>query len=59
MLSPQTVLIVYIRGTVKYLYDPKFERRYVLPANNQVTLIGHAVNGAYTASGDRAMQRAS
>jgi hypothetical protein len=59
MLSPQTVLIVYIRGTVKYLYDPKFERRYVLPANNQVTLIGHAVNGAYTASSDRAIQRAN
>lgn len=53
MLSKQVVLVVYVRGIVKYLNDPKFEALYVLPANNQVTLLGHAVNGAYVAYGDR------
>lgn len=53
MLSDAVVLVVYVRGIVAYLNDPKFEQVYVLPANNQVTLLGHAVNGAYVAYGDR------
>lgn len=53
MLSEHTVLVVYIRGNVGYLYDPKFESLYVLPANNQVTLLSHATNGAYVSYGDR------
>lgn len=57
LLSPTVVLVVYIRGTVQYLYDPKFETRYVLAANNQVTLISHVANGAYVALGDRILQR--
>ena len=53
MLPDEVVLVVYVRGIVGYLNDPKFERVYVLPANNQVTLLGHTVNGAYVAYGDR------
>ncbi|PSN20665.1 hypothetical protein C7271_00850 [filamentous cyanobacterium CCP5] len=53
MLSDAVVLVVYVRGIVAYLNDAKFERFYVLPANNQVTLLGHAVNGAYVAYADR------
>ncbi|WOD37202.1 hypothetical protein [Nodosilinea sp. E11] len=60
VLSDAVVLVVYVRGIVGYLNDAKFERVYVLPANNQVTLLGHAVNGAYVAYGDRiATQRST
>ena len=53
VISEQAVLVVYIRGTVGYLYEPKFENAYVLAANNQVTLVGHAGSGAYVAFGAR------
>ncbi len=56
-ISDQTVLVVYVRGTVGYLNDPKFEEAYVLPANNQVTLVGHAGSGAYVAFGARQSRR--
>ena len=51
VISDQTVLVVYVRGIVAYLNDAKFEEAYVLPANNQVTLVGHAGSGAYVAFG--------
>jgi hypothetical protein len=57
VISAQTVLVVYVRAIVSYLNDPKFENEYVLPANNQVTLVGHAGNGAYVAFGARATNR--
>ena len=57
VVSKQTVLVVYVRGMVSYLNDPKFENEYVLPANNQVTLLGHAANGAYVAFGARQESR--
>ncbi|WP_416674380.1 hypothetical protein [Egbenema bharatensis] len=53
ILPNYAVLVVYVRGIVGYLNDPKFESVYVLPANNQVTLLGHAANGAFVASADR------
>lgn len=53
ILSDQTVLVVYVRGTVAYLNEPRFAEKFVLPANNQVTLLGHVVNGVYVAYGDR------
>ena len=53
VISEQTVLVVYVRGMVGYLNDAKFENAYVLPANNQVTLVGHAGSGAYVAFGAR------
>ena len=57
VVSKQTVLVVYVRGNVSYLNEPKFENEYVLPANNQVTLLGHAGNGAYVAFGARQESR--
>jgi len=58
-LGDHVVLVVYVRGIVSYLNDPQFEKLYVLPANNQVTLLGHAVNGAYVAFGDRNLSASS
>ncbi|NER00123.1 MAG: hypothetical protein F6K30_26065 [Cyanothece sp. SIO2G6] len=57
MVPSHTVLVVYVRGIVSYLNDPKFAAVYVLPANNQVTLLGHVANGAYVSHGDRTTQR--
>ncbi|MGP1383450.1 MAG: hypothetical protein ACTS2F_07795 [Thainema sp.] len=57
MISDHVVLVVYVRGTVNYLYDPQFAAEFVLAANNHVTLLGHAVNGAYVAYGDRIANR--
>lgn len=64
ILPPSTVLVVYIRGTVKYLYrisdglkTGSKGHRYVLPANNPVTLVGNTADGAYVALGDRAVSR--
>ncbi len=50
-ITASAVLVVYIRGTVKYLYS--IGDRYVLPANNPVTLVGNAADGAYVVMGDR------
>lgn len=52
-LPKHIVLVIYIRGNVSYLNHPNLESLYVLPANNQVTLLGHIVNGAHVAYGDR------
>jgi hypothetical protein len=52
ILSEAMVLVVYVRGTVSYLNEPKFAEKFVLPANNQVTLLGHVVNGVYVAYGE-------
>ena len=57
ILSEAMVLVVYVRGTVSYLNGPKFAEKFVLPANNQVTLLGHVVNGVYVAYGDRIANR--
>lgn len=59
IIGSHVVLVVYVRGIVAYLNDAKFEKVYVLPANNQVTLLGHTVNGAYVAYGDRRSQGVS
>lgn len=50
-LPLSTVLVVYIRGTIRYLYG--IRDRHVLPANNPVTLVGNTADGAYVALGDR------
>jgi hypothetical protein len=57
ILSEAMVLVVYVRGNVSYLNEPKFAEKFVLPANNQVTLLGHVVNGVYVAYGDRIANR--
>jgi hypothetical protein len=50
-LPRSAVVVVYIRGTIKYLYG--IRDRYVLPANNPVTLVGNTADGAYVALGER------
>ena len=55
-LHRSVVLIIYIRLTVKYLYAvPK--NRYVLAANNPVTLIGTIADAAYVADGEDKIRR--
>ena len=51
------VLVVYVRGNVAHLYSAELQQEYVLAANNQVTLVGHAGNGAYVALGARRNQQ--
>lgn len=59
ILSDSAVLIVYFRGYINSLnrIQPPSENQYLLVANNPVTLIGHAANGAYVAYSDRATNR--
>ena len=59
-LPLSAVLVVYIRGTIKYLYGIRDGlktglegHRYVLPANNPVTLVGNTADGAYVALGEQ------
>ncbi|MGD1932342.1 MAG: hypothetical protein ACFB12_25895 [Leptolyngbyaceae cyanobacterium] len=59
-ILPETaVLVVYFRGHIKNLnrIEPSSENQYLLIANNPVTLVGHAANGAYVAYSDRATGR--
>ena len=53
ILSPSIVIVVYVRLTIKYLFG--VTERYILPANNPVTLVGNTVDGAYVALGDRGL----
>lgn len=52
VLPSSTVLVVYIRSVVKYLYSVPRDR-YISPANNPVTLIGMVADAAYVVAGDR------
>ena len=53
-LPKASVLVVYFRGYLPVLnkIQTKHSTQYLLPANNPVTLLGHAANGAYAAYGD-------
>ncbi|MEL6501397.1 MAG: hypothetical protein AAFQ23_08325 [Cyanobacteria bacterium J06623_1] len=55
ILPEAAVLIVYFRGYINNLnkIEPAYSTQYLLIANNPVTLVGHTVNGAYVAYGDR------
>ena len=55
VLPEAAVLVVYFRGYINNLnrIEPGYSTQYLLIANNQVTLVGHTVNGAYVAHGDR------
>nr|RNJ64970.1 MAG: hypothetical protein EDM05_33690 [Leptolyngbya sp. IPPAS B-1204] len=55
ILPTSTVLVVYVRSTVKYLFEVSKDR-YVLPANNPVTLIGNTADAAYVAAGERSAE---
>jgi hypothetical protein len=54
LLPATTVLVVYVRARVKYLYTISKER-YVPPANNPVTLVGMVADGAYVAASGRSV----
>ncbi|MBD1847414.1 hypothetical protein H6F89_29245 [Cyanobacteria bacterium FACHB-63] len=54
ILSSSTVLVVYVRATVNYLYTLSHDR-YITPANNPITLLGMVADAAYVAAGDRAL----
>ncbi len=54
-LPLSAVMVVYIRGTLKYLYS--IHDRYVIAANNPITLVGNTADGAYVALGDRTASR--
>jgi hypothetical protein len=51
ILPTTTVVVVYVRLTVKYLYSISKER-YVPPANNPVTLVGTVADGSYVAASE-------
>jgi hypothetical protein len=51
ILSPSSVVIIYIRGYVKYINT--LTERYVIAANNPITLVGNVTDGAYVVMGDR------
>ena len=50
VLPPSTVLVVYVRSTVTYLYSVS-SSCYITPANNPVTLIGMVADAAYVVAG--------
>lgn len=51
VLPLAAVVVVYVRGRIGYLN--RVGDRYVLPANNPVTLVGTVADGAYVARGER------
>jgi hypothetical protein len=53
LLSTSTVLVVYVRSQVKYLFAVSRDR-YVTPANNPVTLVGMVADAAYVVAGSSA-----
>lgn len=52
-----TVIIVYIRGRIFYLNT--ITDRYVIAANNPISLVGNVADGAYVVVGDRTTRRSS
>lgn len=52
-LPEPTVVVVYIRGRLFYLNE--VSDRYVIAANNPITLVGNVADGAYVVAGDRPM----
>lgn len=51
VLPLSAVVVVYVRGRIGYLN--RISDRYVLPANNPVTLVGTVADGAYVSRGDQ------
>lgn len=55
-LSPSTVIIVYVGFPPLKAVNTAPSDRYVIAANNPITLVGNAADGAYVVVGDRATQ---
>lgn len=51
VLPSSTVLVVYVRSPLNYLYSVPRDR-YVSPANNPVTLVGMVADAAYVVAGE-------
>jgi hypothetical protein len=51
ILPNSTVVVVFIRGIIKYIYTIK--NRYVVPANSSVTLVGNVADAAYVVAGSQ------
>lgn len=57
VLPESVVVVVYIRGQLSYLNE--ISDRYVIAANNPVTLVGNVADGAYVVAGDRTIHQAN
>ncbi|MGB3492286.1 MAG: hypothetical protein WBA57_06135 [Elainellaceae cyanobacterium] len=53
VLSPSTVIIVYVGFPPLKAVNTAPSDRYVIAANNPITLVGNAADGAYVVVGDR------
>jgi hypothetical protein len=51
ILPESVVIVVYIPGRLFYLNEIK--NRYVIAANNSITLVGNVADGAYVVAGER------
>ena len=51
ILPESVVIVVYISGRLFYLNEIK--NRYVIAANNSITLVGNVADGAYVVAGER------
>lgn len=54
LLPPSTVIVVYVNFPPLKAVNETPSDRYVIAANNPITLVGNAADGAYVALGDRA-----
>jgi hypothetical protein len=57
VLPEAVVIVVYVRGRLFYLNE--IGDRYVIAANNPVTLVGNVADGAYVVAGDRTIHQAN
>ncbi|NJL42195.1 MAG: hypothetical protein HC840_22050 [Leptolyngbyaceae cyanobacterium RM2_2_4] len=55
VLPESVVIVVYTRGRLFYLNE--IGDRYVIAANNPVTLVGNVADGAYVVAGDRTIHQ--
>jgi hypothetical protein len=57
LLPPSTVLVVYVSFPPLRAVNQTPSNRYVIAANNPITLVGNTADGAYVALGDRTASR--
>jgi hypothetical protein len=57
VLPEAVVIVVYVRGRLFYLNE--IGDRYVIAANNPITLVGNVADGAYVVAGDRTIHQTS
>jgi len=57
LLPPSTVLVVYVNFPPLNAVNHAPRNRYVIAANNPITLVGNTADGAYVALGDRTTSR--